>query len=375
METKAYTIQITTSIDEALLAQWQNLWNRAENATIFNSAEWFFACLQAENTNEYTIITCYDGNSLVGILPLKKNKKFGIPVLSVMSTYYQVDTPFLLASYDKELLRQFFSYLLEKGNIYLTKLDYETVTKMQSLFPHLFFSLMSVNPCIPTTGELYTSMSPTLSGRIKKILRKNAGQFTFILHKDNLEKQLQTMISIDQASWKQGHHKDIFCEQETQKAFQAITRHCHRFVRIGFLYYQNKPIAYFFGFLYGKTFAAYQTSFLSEYRQLRPGQTALFCMMENLKDSVTTIDMGGGISRYKMEFTQDYRLLYDVYYSKNDAVMLWWKLINALRRIKQIVYHTKNTRDHEFLFKTLTKNKKAYSINKSYEKYSLSSTH
>jgi len=54
-----------------------------------------------------------------------------------------------------------------------------------------------------------------------------------------------------------------------------------------------------------------------------------------------------------MEFTSDYRVLYNIYYSPNFFVMLWWKLINKLRRLRQIIKPKKYTRDHEFLFKTI----------------------
>ena len=71
------------------------------------------------------------------------------------------------------------------------------------------------------------------------------------------------------------------------------------------------------------------------------------------KKGVTIMDQGGGISSYKMSFANDYKLLYNVYFSHNPLTMLSWKMVNRARRIKQVIRPKKYTRDHEFLFKTL----------------------
>lgn len=354
MKTNLYNIQIITRIDEILLAGWQELWNHAENATVFNSAEWFQTCTQTDNSTAYKIIVCYKDERLVGLLPLKKSRKFGFTVVSVISSEFQVDTAFLMERYDTQLFKQLFEYLMANENLFIQKIDSHAVSQLHGLFPQLFFSLISVNPCIDLTCDYDTNISNKMLGRIKKLLKKHRGKFDFKFYENNFQKHLETMFSIDQNSWKKLHGKDIFSDKKMQYFYRVVTKLCNKFVKIGFLYYENHPIAYFYGFLYGRTFAAYHTSFLDEYRYLRPGQMALYYLINNLKDNATVIDMGGGISRYKQEFTHNYRILYDMYYAKNDLIMFWWKLINMARRLKQIVFPEKNTRDHEFLFKTLS---------------------
>ena len=163
------------------------------------------------------------------------------------------------------------------------------------------------------------------------------------------------MFAIDQKSGKQRHSKDIFSNKEERDFYTNIVKYCQRFVQLCFLYYENTPIAYSFNFKNRKIYVGYQTSYLLERRKLSPGKVMIIYMLEKLKkDSADLLDLCGGISYYKQEFTLKYYFQHNLYYSKSFLVMKWWKLINLARRIKQIVFPEKFTRDHEFLFKTLS---------------------
>ena len=145
---------------------------------------------------------------------------------------------------------------------------------------------------------------------------------------------------------------DIFSKKETRDFFYAIIRNCPDLVRICLLYVNRIPIAYQYGYLYKNSFACDQIAYRNDYAKLRPGKTVLYYLIEMMKDtSVKWLDLGGGISSYKTEFTDNYRVLYNLYYSPNPAIMAWWKGINFVRRVKQVAFPKKHTRDHQFLFK------------------------
>ena len=350
-----YKTKIIHNIDKELITQWKDLWNRAENASIFNSYDWFLTCQELGHMKEYELYVCYKDDKLVAILPLSVYRKFGIKVSGVIGKDFLVDTAFLMETYEPELVKQFFSSIFTKRNIYIQKIDQQAVNILKNNFSNLFFSLMSVNPSMNLTGELFESVSKSTVSQIKSIIKKNPDQFSFKIfdRHNNIKEQLQTMFAVDQSSSKKLRSMDTFAEQKNKDFFSTISKNSD-IVRLCFLYYNNLPIAYQFGFLYGNTFCAYQTSYLNEYRKLRPGKTMLFHLIEHLQElNVDILDLGGGISAYKQEFTQDYRLLYDVYHSKNIFVLQWWKLINLIRRKKQLIFPKKFTRDHEFLFKTL----------------------
>ncbi|HZE86807.1 MAG TPA: GNAT family N-acetyltransferase [Methylomirabilota bacterium] len=353
MNTTKYQIHTIKNLEETLIKEWKQLWEQAENATIFNSYEWFVSCQEVEKFKEYEIHVCYKDDKLVGLLPLQASYQFGIKVMSVVGKAFLVDTPFLLQTYDASLLEHFFKHIITKKNIYLQKIDNQAASLLQILFPKMFFPLMSVNPYITITDDPFASVSPSTVSQIKKMLRKNPGQFRFEIFDGeiDLEKHLQTMFAVEQNSSKKQRSMDIFSKQQNKDFFTAISKNAKKFVRIGFLYYDTIPISYQFGFLCSKEFIAYQTSYLNEYRKLRPGKTMLFHLLQSLKEQVRIIDLGGGISAYKQEFTPDYHFLYDMYYSRNLFIMLWWKFINIVRRLKQIIFPQKFTQDHRFLFK------------------------
>lgn len=354
--TDKYKITLTTSLDETLISQWKNLWKHAHNASVFNSYEWFLTCKQTGEFKDFQLLVCHEGETVKAILPLQHMKKYGIPVLSSISNHFTVDTPFLMEQYDKDLMKAFFSFLFAKGNIFLHKVDKEASELLHELFPELFFSIMSINPLVDLKGETYATVSPSTVSQIKKVHRKNPGEFAFVQYiaKDMTNDDLGKMFTIEQNSSKKSKKMDIFSNDHTKQFFIALTKNLPNEVRIGFLTYDKQPICYQFGFLDHGVFNAYQTAYLQDFSKLRPGKTMIYYLIESAqKEGAKVIDLGGGISMYKMEFAQDYRILYDIYSSKNPLHMSLWKMINFARRKNQEYRPIKYSRDHEFLFKTL----------------------
>jgi len=356
MKENKYSAKLVTKIDVSLVRQWKALWETAENANPFNSYEWFLVCVNAGKINKYQIIACYKDKELVAILPLYIARSFGIKTLSTLCNNFLVDTAFLIKKYDSVLLKFFFSYIFEIGNLHITKIDDKSANMLRRLFPKAFLALMSVNPCLELTGEPRRYVSKSNRKNIQKIINRNINRLAIreAAGLETLREALTSAFAIDRKSSKERKSMDIFSKAENRVFFRNLIKYCGDFIRIYFLTYDGKPVSYQFGFMYKDIFAAYQTSFLYKYRKFDPGKTMLTLLLERLKNSsVRLFDFGGGVSTYKQEFTPDARYLFDLYYSKNIIVMFWWKGINKARRIKQIVFPKKHTRDHEFLFKTI----------------------
>jgi CelD/BcsL family acetyltransferase involved in cellulose biosynthesis len=357
MKSQKYQTNIIKQLDEILINQWNELWEKAENATVFNSYQWFKTCIDTHNIQNYELHVCYKNGELAAILPLCTYKHFGVKVSGTLSNNFLVDTAFLVMKRDPKLLKIFFDSIRTKRNVYLHKVDNTSAKLLQQLFPDMFFSLMSANPIVDYSTDPLTFVSQSTIKQVKKIIRKNSDQihFTNYYGKDIEQKHLESMFTIDQNSAKKIRSMDIFSDEKNKDFYRALAKNCSKNVWICFLYYDTIPIAYNIGFLYQDICMAYQTSYLSEYGKLRPGKTMLFQLIEDLKNkNVLTLDLGGGISSYKQEFTPKHIELYNVYYSKNKLIMLWWKFINTARRKKQMLFPKKFTRDHEYLFKTLS---------------------
>lgn len=347
-----YKTHIVTNINDTFVKSWIKLWNESENSTIYNSYEWFQA--YSENIT-FVVYACYEGEELVGVIALTQKNIFKVKCLVPLGYHDVGGTPILLKKYDSRIIESLFYDLLEK-NICITNIDEDLSKVLRNIFSKKLFSLISVNPYLDLSEDFETNMSKSNLKEMKKSIRKNGDDFElkYFSEKDNLNKHLKTMISIENESSKKNKNMDILYKSEVQKSFTKMIKFCNKFVHIAFLYYKKEPIAYQFGFICKNKFTALQTAFLAKYRSLNPGRLMLYLLFQKLKkEKIKIVDLGGGISSYKTSFTPSYYCLYDIYSSNNALVMLWWKAINTARRAKQILFPLKHTRDHEFLFKTI----------------------
>lgn len=351
--TIAFRTEIITQIDNKLISAWKALWERSKYATIYNSYEWFNAVLSISKNKQYRLYACFANDRLVAIAPLQQYRYYGIPVWGIMCKERNEGTPFLLESTDKEIISHFFNALRSHGPIFLQKVEKTLATKIQQHYPDMLYSLMSVNPIITLEGNPFATTSQSLVKQVTKLLKKE-NHITFSSFQTDLHRHFRKMLSLQRNTEKAAKAMDIFTDTQTKAYYKSLIDHCGKFVRINFLYINRKPIGYEYGFLYKKTYIGDQIAFHKEYKQYFPGKVLMYHLITNLHEQqLQSFDQGGGISNYKMLFTKDYHLFYNISYSNNKMIMLWWKTINTLRRLNQLLHPKKYTRDQEFLFKTL----------------------
>lgn len=353
MNKNNYKIQIINKLNNSFIDEWRSLWKTSENANIYNSYEWFLTCLETKTVKEYEMYACYKNNKLVALLPLQEYRVFGVKFWGTLDKEHQADTAFLMETYDGSLMKFFFEKVFANKNIYLQKVDSKASNLLHDNFPELFIYLMSVNPSIDLTKDPFEYVSSSNRYQIRKLLRDNEGKIVYKMYSSDLDKHLNELFALQKKSSKNERSIDIFEKETTKKYYQSLIKNCKYFIRINFLYFDKTPFAYELGFLYGKHYVGDQISYLHAYKKLSPGRLLMYSLFNYLKtEGIKDIDMGGGISSYKMSFAKDYRILYNVIYVKNRSVLFWLKTINKLRRAKQVFFPKKFTRDHEFLFKT-----------------------
>jgi CelD/BcsL family acetyltransferase involved in cellulose biosynthesis len=350
-----YQFSVIKETDEKFINEWYGLWQKAENSSVFNSYEWFLASKNSCNPNEIEIFTCRCRGKLVALLPVFYTRIFGIKVAKSLG-YKFVGTPFLMEKYETGLFKYFFSEIISRRHLYISKVDQKAAVLLHKIFPGMLYLLISVNPYIDRRLSPDGFISDTSHKRVRKIVSKYSDKLKYVTYdsKDNLDGYLKIMFDTEQESAKKLRKRDLFSNPDNRRFFANIVKYCSRFVRLNFLYFDDKPIAYTFNFMHKNIFSGYQTSYLQEYRYLYPGKIIITDDLESLKNTpVDIFDFGGGVSNYKQEFTPVYYFLYDLYLSRNNFAIYWWKLIYRIRRLKQLIFPEKYTRDHEFLFKTL----------------------
>lgn len=355
MKKHKFVVKVLTEVNDSFIREWEQLWDKAENANPFNSFDWF--AMYKDDAKGVRIYTCYAGKELVGVLPLAQNTCFGVKVVCPLGHKYAVNTPFLVKVVRRDLLKNLLDMAVREENLYLPKINAKEVQILHKLYPHIFFSLISANPYIDFKEDPLRFLSKDNARKIEKRVGQYKSHLRLATYdsRDDLEKCLKMMIKIDLKSGKSLRAKDVFSKMEIVKTFKNFVKYCRKFIRIFFLYYDNLPIAYVFGFAFKNTYLDYQTSYLNEYRRFSPGKFIRICLLKDLcKDGFEMYDFCGGLATYKLEFAPEFYLQYNLYCSKNPFVMFWWRAINKARRLKQILFPEKYTRDHEFLFKTLS---------------------
>lgn len=353
---KKYALAILKKVDAKFIADWKNLWERSDNANIFSSPEWFELSIQSGNVETYEVFACYENVKLVAVVPLSMGRKFGIPAYTLLWDAHTVNTAFLIEKNDSNVIRFLFGEIAKRRNLYLSKIDADSAKNLKSIFPNLFHPIIFTSPYLEIDSNPLKYISKRNLKDIKKVMTREGENLEFELHDadSDLESLLPLMFKIDMKSGKKQRAREIFSKEETRIFFRNLVKYCRKFVRIGVLSYKKKPIAYVFCFEYKKTFLGYQMSYLFEYRKLAPGKIMTTVLLkERLSKNVEIFDFSGGLSTYKQEFTPHFYHQYDVYFSPNNFVMAWWKLVNLARRIKKVKFPEPYTRDHEFQYKTI----------------------
>lgn len=349
-----YRTAIITSVNKPLIAEWKALWERSEHATVFNSYEWFNAYMHISKNKKYEVHVCYEGEKLVAILPLQLYTVYGISAWGVLCPERHGDTPFLMEEYTKPLSKSFFDSVFANRAVFLQKMDEQAAKVLHSLYPSMLISIMSVNPTISLIGDPFMSASQNMVKQVRKLIKKYEGQIKFTSYHTDLSKHFSDILALQKSTSKAAKSMDIFKNPENKAYYKTLIDHCSQFVWISFLYFDNKPITYEYGLQYKDHYFGEQIAFHNDYKKYSPGKIMVFKLIDMWKNKgLSSIDQGGGISNYKMQFTNSYRILYNAYYSQNAFIMLWWKLVNNARRINQIAFPKKNTNDHKFLFKTI----------------------
>lgn len=351
-----YKIVTINKIDKVTLREWSNLWQNSKSSTIFNSPEWFLACTRTFNIPSYTIYKIYLDNSLVAIFPVKIGRRFGVNVIEPLCGKYLYGSTFLVLDGDKKLFEILLREVTRHNNLFIPKINKDYAIFIKESFGNSFTVISAVSPYLSLSREPFRMISKSARKIISKLIASHSDDFLLkkIKGKKDLLQALKIMFIIENVSTKKYRGREIFSQNESRAFYTNLIKYCSKYVRIDLLYFKKKPIAYSYNFEYGNEVLGYQTAYRARYKKLIPGKIMTKYLLDKLgSDGFQKFDFGAGISSYKMEFTDTYNYLFDVYISKNYLYLLWWVLINRVRRLKQVLYPENNTHDHEYLFKEL----------------------
>lgn len=323
--------------------EWQGLWRESGLSHIYNSPDFFESCLEAFHIQRYVVIFCYRKGKIRGVLPLVEDRVFGIRTLSGPGRKgNRIDKSVLLMeNYDKEVFDAVMKKALELGNLYLAEADEKIKPLIDfRIFPHVAeWASRSLKVHLSPESDTLKFMPSGQRRNLLRRIRRRKDDLEFKFFETNLEEALQKVIGVEKGSYKPHRHMALFSKAESEIFFRSLIRRNPESVRIGILYYRREPAATILGFVYGGTFAGYHTAFLKEYWHWGAGKAVIYFLLEHLKkQGFSKLDLMRGDSDSKRQFAEDAYDHYNIYFSKNRAILLWWKLCvpvkSALKKAK-----------------------------------------
>ena len=252
---------------------------------------------------------------------------YGVPSRSPGQKYLDKNT-LLLASNNLNVLKGLINKVLENNNLYMAEIDKNTKKHIEKFNITNLIKPASVNPFIVLKPDPLRFLKSKQKNELLNKIKKN--DISIKLYRRNLEKYLKLIFQIEQKSYKRKKNRHIFNRSVARKLFRNIIDK-YSDTLVYFLYFNGKPIAHMMGFCYEKNFLEYHMAFLENFKKFTPGKILILLLLLDLqKKRFLLFDFSRGDSLLKQQFTQERKIQYDVYITKNRMADLYIFLLLTL---------------------------------------------
>jgi len=302
--------------------------------------EWSEALWQGFlNSAPQFVLVAEDDSGVRGILPcmITREVVHGIPrrVLSSIGALYELRTGFLVAG-DADVLGCLFDYLrnhLKGWDTFVFRVvdtspsdrALQTVAQRGHLDIHLQrqwltpFIAVHQEPAQVLAG-LKSNMRTRLRRRDKKLQTLGRLEMRLFDSEESVPEFLELMLAVETRSWKQ-QAGTAMTESERQKRFYAlVTPVAARedwFLGAALLL-DDRPVAFQYGYAFGRSYVGEKTSYDNEYRDYGVGSALTARLLEVLSArGISAFDLGGEADANKAQWTDESysRRMYVVYNS------------------------------------------------------------
>jgi hypothetical protein len=334
--THRYACKTFASLDGRTKEAWLRLWEAA-GGHFFNSPAFFEAWLKAFEDESCLIVCGYRDGELRAVLPLVRDRVFGVPALAGPGRRgnYLDKAVLLVGENDLGLLDAVVAEALRYGHLYLAEADEGMAAGLEVLgFPRArTFASRSLWLDLRRPGGVLGAMPAGERRSLAARIRKCGSSLAFRFFENDLSEAFETAVAIETASRKPERGISVFHDGQARRLFRSLLEVAPEAVGIGILSIRDEPAAHFLGFRYGRTFAMYHTAFTDRYARLGTGKMAAYFLLEHLRKSgFETADGLRGDTPAKRQFADRAVDQYDVYLSRSRVVVAWWKAASAAWR-------------------------------------------
>jgi len=313
---------------EKLRSVWNSLLEQAPMNRVFLTHEWFYCWWQAFGEGkDLFIVLINENNSLIGILPLMKNRCLfrGMPLRSIefMANDDSPGCGFIIKKGYKGIVKSIISFLVREVKdwdiIFLKNFapieDYlENMIESCNAYKLKYMSNRGLRSPYIAIGCNWDSYFKNISSKSRKTLRNicnrvnRLGNVTIVKHKDT--DIFGDIAQITRNSWKYRKGVSFMNRNDRMFFFKTLSdmSQINKWLSVWCLYKNGEPIAYEYHLEYRKVDTALLSDFNSDYSQYSPGGYLDYQIIKSLFNSeILEYDMCGSQDEYKKKWTNETR--------------------------------------------------------------------
>jgi len=340
---------------KSLKDSWNALLEQNHINDAFLSWEWLFSWWKVFNQGKKLwLVTAWKSNQLVGIAPLMLEKRgklgLGSKILCTLGTPMNDVGGFIIQNQDVQILEALICYIIEQRKkwdiLELTEfpVDGPEIQAFESAFNHPGYSIVEKDrehyylPIDTSWEEYYQG----LSSKFRKNLRRadrNSSKLGTVKVKHIAGTRLswehfETIVDINQHV----HFPRLYHSKLEQDFLKELLDRASKWINIYFLYIDDNPIAYEYGFLYNNSFEDWRAGFDTRIDpSVSVGKLLSLKITEQcFMRGYSAIDYLRGAHEYKTEWNPQSRHFKELRIFKHQSVMaavayLW------LRKLKPVL--------------------------------------
>ena len=347
-------------LDDKYFNEWMQLWKNSKLKHFFNSPQFFRASLDAFGFEEYVIIFCYNDGKLNLVLPLVRQRIFGLSCYTSPArrgNYIDKLPLLIIEGCSPEVIEKSFAVARNLGNICLPEINEDEMHYLKDELAPSFIRKVSIARYLNLDDETDILQYMSLNRR-RSLMKKIEAQTGRIEFKVEGIESMNKVISIEKQSCKYKQKKALFSSDRSLRLMTSLMKHTPESFKIGVFYLDNKPIATTLGFTYEKTFCGYHMSFNDNFKSFEPGKITFYYTLKYLQtEGFRVVDFSRGDSELKREFATMLRIQYDAYWSKNKLTVYYWMICTYLVLMLKYIF---SNRRKPFIFAKMHYDKVKY---------------
>src|ERR1700733_397147 len=311
--------------------QWEELLGSGSHESSL-SIPWTEALLHSYIEGSLSLIVLTDSAGIAGLVPLyvKETKRHGMSLLTLspVAEHFNTHSDLLLRDSSTELtealLKAVFSLRVKWDVFRINRLvvGHPLLESLESVLNSKFHYAYRVQSEEPSffikVGNSKDEYPKAVSGKFRHNLRsylnklRSAGEVSFLSIRElqDFDKAFDTILRIEEASWKHKHGTGISSTEKSRRFYKELCLGELKYgrLRVAMLYLNGTPIAYEMGLVNGKKYYSVHGSYDEGYKKSSPGIVLLAqCIDGLIQEGIEELDFFGEPFEWQQNWTDKYR--------------------------------------------------------------------